>query len=273
DVEKLLLRSILSLKSDGGIEVEKLFSGKSFYSYPKPTSLIKMLINSLEISANEPTSILDFFAGSCTTAHAVMDLNSEDGGNRKFICVQLPEPCEENSEAYKAGYKTIADIGKERIRRAAKKIKDENEGKLDFDKSKLDLGFKVFKLEDSNFKQWRSDIKTPDQLKKQMSLFVDNVKPETLQDNILYELILKTGLDLNVKIEAKKANGKQYYVVDEGKLIVCLEGKISKAFVERIIKQKPEKFLCLDRAFESNDQLKTNTALPIESEKIEFNVI
>ena len=202
-----------------------------------------------------------------------MQLNAEDGGNRKYICVQLAEPCEEKSEAFKAGFKTIADIGKERIRRAGTKIKAENKGKLDFNGGKLDLGFKVFKLDESNFKQWRTDIKTAEELEKRLSLFVDNVKSESTQENILYELIVKTGLDLNVKVEAKKANGKQYFVIEQGKLIICLEEKITKGLAEKIISQKPEKFICLDRAFENDDQLKTNTALQMEAEKIEFKVI
>ena len=123
-----------------------------------------------------------------------MQLNEEDGGNRRFICVQLPEPCEQDSEAYKAGFKTVAEIGKERIRRAAAKIKKENEGKLDFATNTLDLGFKVFKLDQSNFKIWRSDVQDADTLKKQLSLFVDNVNPDAQQQDILYELILKAVL-------------------------------------------------------------------------------
>lgn len=123
------------------------------FDFAKPSNLISYLIGLCDVSDND--IVLDFFAGSCTTAHAVMALNAEDGGNRKFICVQLAEPCEEESEAFKAGFKTIADIGKERIRRAGKKIKKEIEGNLKFDKNRLDLGFKIFRLEESNFKQWR----------------------------------------------------------------------------------------------------------------------
>ncbi len=119
DVETLLLRSIISLKSDGGLEVEELLGGKNIMSYPKPTELMNTLINSIQ---DNNSIILDFFAGSATTAHAVLDLNKQDGGNRKFIMVQLPELCAEDSEAFKAGYKTIADIGKERIRRVIKNI-------------------------------------------------------------------------------------------------------------------------------------------------------
>jgi len=248
--------------------LKALFKQKVFDN-PKPINLIKRCCQIVD----KNSVVLDFFAGSCTTAQAIMDLNAEDGGNRKCISVQLAEPCDENSEAYKAGFKTIADIGKERIRRAAKRIKKENEGKLDFDGGKLDLGVKVFRLDESNFKPWRTDVKTAEQLKNQMSLFVDNVKAESTQVNILYEMILKTGLDLNVSVEVKKANGKQYFVIDGGKLIVCLEEKITKGLVDKILSQRPEKCICLDRAFTGNDQLKTNTALQMEAEKIEFKVV
>jgi adenine-specific DNA-methyltransferase len=124
-------------------EIIDLFGNAQIFSFPKPTAFINFLIT---IGINDKTGIiLDFFSGSCTTAHAVLDLNKQDNGNRKFICVQLPEKSDEKSEAFKAGYKTIADIGKERIRRVIKKIKEDDEGKLPFEKTKQDLGFKVFK--------------------------------------------------------------------------------------------------------------------------------
>lgn len=266
-----ILQRDIGYTLNGSREVTSLMEGR-FFDFPKPSSLIHTVV---EQGTSGDDIILDFFAGSCTTAHAVMALNTEDGGNRKFICVQLPEACDEKSEAFKAGYKTIADIGKERIRRAGKKIAGENSGKLDFDGNgkKLDLGFKVFKLDESNFKQWQENIETPEQLEKQMKMFVDNVKPETLQENILYELILKTGLDLNVTVESKKADGKQYFVIDGGKLVICLADKITKPLIEKITKTTPEKFICLDRAFGGNDQLKTNTALQMEAENIEFKVV
>jgi len=173
----------------------------------------------LKIGSNPNDIILDFFAGSGTTAHAVMDLNKEDGGSRKYICVQLPELCEEKSEAYKAGYKTIAEIGKERIRRAAKKIQTEIEeekkkkaGQLNFDNqenqvnpknhgSDIDLGFKVLKLDNSNFKQWQQiEGKDAKALAEQMKLFVDPVSESATIENMVYELLLKSGKDLNSKI-------------------------------------------------------------------------
>ena len=253
-------------------EVNDLMNAPKIFDTPKPNRLISRMLQISTISKNDDI-VLDFFSGSCTTADALMQLNAEDGGNRKFICVQLPEVCDKDTEAYKAGFKTIAEIGKERIRRAADKIRKEQEGKLVFDGGALDLGFKVFKLDQSNFKIWRSDIQDGKQLEKQLSLFVDNLNPEAQQDNILYELILKSGLDLNVKVEARKAHGKQYFVIEDGKLILCLEEKITEKLVEKILAEKPEKVICLDRAFAGNDQLKTNTALQMEAEKIEFKVI
>jgi len=269
--------------------------GFPFVGYPKPISLNRHLI---QIIDNEDI-VLDFFAGSCTTAHAVMQLNAEDGGDRKFICVQLAEPCEKESEAFKAGFKTIADIGKERIRRAGKKIKKESSGKLDFDKNKLDLGFKVFRLEESNFKQWRENIKEPEEFKKQLWEMVDNVKKGAAGEDMLFEIILKNSrFDLNVATEKRNYDGIDYYILatehtedTEGKKakdkkvnhglarintdfeIVCLDLKITKKFVDKVLAEKPERFTCLDAAFKNNDQLKTNTALQMENAKIEFKVI
>jgi adenine-specific DNA-methyltransferase len=211
-----------------------------------------------------------------------MQLNAEDGANRKFICVQLAEPCEEESEAFKAGFKTIADIGKERIRRAGKKVKKEIEGNLKFDKNRLDLGFKIFRLEESNFKQWRENVKTGEELKEQMRMFVDNVKKGAGSEDMLFEIILKNSrFDLNVKVTKKNFDGVDYYVLaTEGTEhtendieIICLDSKITKKFVDKVLAEKPERFTCLDVAFKNNDQLKTNTALQMEAGKIEFKVI
>ncbi|MFH1545881.1 MAG: DNA methyltransferase [Patescibacteria group bacterium] len=249
---------------------------KFSFDYPKPIELIKHFAKAV---TSEDDIILDFFAGSGTTAHAVMALNAEDGGNRKCISIQLPELCAEDSEAAKAGFETIADIAKERIRRAGKKIAEEKSRKLNFENQKLDTGFKVFKLDESNFKIWRSDVSTVEELKKQMDLFVDNVKPvaaknlSSLQENILHELILKSGLDLNVPIAKREADKKQYFALGEGELIICLEDKISPKLVEKILSKKPQKIVCLDKAFGGNDQLKTNTILQAESEGVEFKVI
>lgn len=243
----------------------------SGFETPKPIRLNQRM---LEIAAPDDAVVLDFFAGTCTMAHAVMQLNAEDGGNRKFICVQLAESCEEETEAFKAGFKTIADIGRERIRRAAKKIKEYNKGKLNFDGGKLDLGFKAFKLADSSFKQWKENIKTGEELKKQLEMFVDNKNKDAKPEDMLYEIILKNSrFDLNVPAEKKTFDGIEYYSLAGGEEIICLAEKITKKLTEKILKDKPKKFTCLDGAFKDNDQLKTNTALQMDAAKFEFKVV
>ena len=266
----------------GTAEVESIFARKIF-NFPKPVELIKRFIS---ISTQDNDIILDFFSGSCTTAHAVLDLNKEDGGSRKFICVQLAEKCDENSEGYKAGYKTIAEIGKERIRRVIKKIKEEQNGKLDFDGTleKQDLGFKVFKLSESNFKIWHPKIENEEQLLKQLALHLDPVNENAEFDNIMYELLSKSGVSLTAKIEIMDATHStssvttssptkdNYYWVNNGEIALILE-KVNENIIKTVISEKPQKVLTLDRLFKNNDQLKTNTALQMKDAGIEFKVV
>lgn len=259
-------------------ELRKLFD-EAVFTNPKPLRYIKQI---LLLASNTDTSdlILDFFAGSATTAHAVMQLNKEDGGNRKFILVQMPELCDEKSEAYKAGYKTIADIAKERIRRAGKKIQeeiaDENKKKkeeLNFEKTaenaKLDTGFKVFKLAESNFKQWRQPTEyTAEALAEQLQLFIDPVAENANLQNMVYELLLKSGKDLNVKIERKEG----YSLIDGNELALILEN-VNEELIGNVISHNPKKVITLDRIFNGNDQLKTNTALQMKNAGVEFKTI
>ncbi|MDD4437983.1 MAG: DNA methyltransferase [Tissierellia bacterium] len=251
--------------------------GKNIFTYPKP---IKLISRMLQMGSDRDSIILDFFAGSGTTAHAVMQLNKEDGGNRKFICVQMPEPCEEKSEAYKAGYNTIADIAKERIRRVGKKIQSEiaeenrkNKEKLDFDQSreevKLDTGFKVFKLSESNFKQWRQPRHhNAEELKEQLKLFIDPVAENAVVENMVYELLLKSGKDLNSQTE----NNDGYYLVNGNELAFILE-KVNEQIILEVLSKYPKKVIALDRIFNGNDQLKTNTALQMKDAGVEFKTI
>jgi adenine-specific DNA-methyltransferase len=171
--------------------LKKLFDNSQYFDYPKPVDLIKRAI---KLGSDDHGLVLDFFSGSATTAHSVMQLNVEDGGNRRFIMVQLPEPCTEKTEAYKAGYKTIADIGKERIRRAGEKILQDNAG-ID----NLDIGFKVFKLDSSNIKPWDADF---DNLENTLLNIVDNIKEDRSEDDVLTEILLKYGLDLTVPVDS-----------------------------------------------------------------------
>ena len=244
--------------------LKKLLKGKIF-DYPKPVRLIKSLVEQV---ASSDDVVLDFFAGSATTAHAIMDLNAEDGGNRKYVMVQLPEETGKNSEARKAGYKTIADIAKERIRRAGKKIKQESKDKKGIEK--LDTGFKVFKLSDSNFKAWvREEVKTKEELQEKLEGIVENVKKGARKENMLFELMLKLGIDSNTKAEDKKG----YYSIKGGEYIICLAGKIDKNLVEKILDENPHVVIILDTSFNGNDELKTNTSLQMKSKDIEFKVV
>jgi len=253
-------------------ELENLFDGKSLFENPKPVRLIK---NILRISVSKDDLILDYFAGSATTAHAVMDLNKEDGGNRKYIMVQLAESTDVESEAYKQGYKNIAEIAKERIRRAGKKLSEE-EKQLELEdngKHKLDIGFKAFKLSESNFPEWNTAVNDPEELEKQLEVFAQNGELASDSLSIIYELLLKSGYDLNSGIQLKKMNGNQTYLINDGKLIICLEEEVNKKLVDQIISSEPEKVIFLESCFEKDDQLKTNTLLQMESADIDFRVV
>ena len=260
-------------------DVRELFETKKVFDFPKPIGVVTKLLK-LGTNKNNNDIVLDFFAGSGTTAHAVMQLNKEDGGHRKFICVQLPELCDKKSEAYKAGYETIAEISKERIRRAGAKIRKEVEeeqakqkGQLQFGEEHFvempDLGFKVFKLSESNFKQWR-EIKgsNKEEWKQQVLDFINPVAENVTIDNMVYELLLKSGKSLNSVIEQK--NG--YYAINGTELILMLE-IATQEVVDAVLTEHPQKVIALDNLFEDNDQLKTNTALQMRDVGVEFRTI
>ena len=245
--------------ANGTLELKELFSEKVFDTV-KPLSLIKHLIN-LGSSGSKDSIILDFFAGSCTTAHAVMQLNKEDGGNRKFICVQLPEPCAEDSEAVKAEYKTIADIGKERIRRVIKRLNDEEKDKLPLDNSnEQDRGFKAFKLDQSNFKQWQklSVDATEEEIIRQIEMHLEHIKKTATPEDLLYEILLKKGVSLDTKIEKINIKGISTFSIFDGDFLICLEDKVTKELIDAVAEAQPSRFMCLDSAFGNNDQLKAN---------------
>ncbi len=215
---------------DATKQLKKIFNDKSFFDYPKPVSLIKQC---LELYTDEKSIVLDFFSGSATTAHAVMQLNAEDGGNRKFVLVQLPEPTDKNSEAYKAGYKNICEIGKERIRRAGDKIKAEAEDKA----ADLDIGFKVFKLDSSNLQKWNPQ---PDDLVMTLQQATDNFLPDRTEQDVLYEIMLKMGLELTCQIEEEQAAGETVYIIGGGALMICLGRNITTAVAEAVVKLHKE---------------------------------
>ncbi len=196
------------------------------FDFSKPVNLIKYLVEIIRSESND--IILDFFSGSATTAHAVMQLNAEDKGNRKYICVQIPEPTDQKSEAYKAGYKNICEIGKERIRRAAKKIVEDNSDK---DLSHLDRGFKVYKLDSSNIKEWDSDFEN---LEQNLIDATENIKEDRSSQDLLYEILLKYGLDLTLPIEEMEIENKTVYNIGFGALVVCLDDEVTINVVQKI---------------------------------------
>ena len=229
----------------GSLEVEKLFNQR-YFDFPKPVSLLS---NIVMLGADKDSFILDFFSGSSTTAHAVMKLNAEDGGNRKFIMVQLPEKTNENSEAYKAGYKNICEIGKERIRRAAKKIKEE----AGLSAQNLDIGFRVLKLDTSNME----DVYyTPQEFELQ-SLFNENVKANRTNEDLLFQVMLDLGIELSAKIENKQIAGKNVHFVDDNYLAACFDRDVNESTITEIAKLQPIYFVMRD-ASAANDNVIDN---------------
>ncbi|EPR73436.1 Type III restriction-modification system methylation subunit [Winogradskyella psychrotolerans RS-3] len=213
-----------------GTNIIKELFGSNVFSYPKSIHAVKDI---LKIISSKDDLILDFFSGSATTAHATIQLNLEDSGNRKYVMVQLPEYTDEKSEAFKSGFKTIDEIGKERIRRAAKKIVEENPEKA----KNLDLGFKVFKLDTSNIKGWDGN---PDTLDESLFDAQDNIKTDRTEHDVLYEILLKYGLDLTLPIEEKNIEGKTVFSVGFGALFICLADNITNKVAEGIGKWKEE---------------------------------
>lgn len=237
----------IGMSQDGTKETTALFGSKVF-SFPKPSSLIRFLTN-IHTSGND--YILDFFSGSATTAHAVMQLNAEDSGNRKFIMVQLPEETDEKSEAYKAGYKNICEIGKERIRRAGAKIKEEN-GMM---AQNLDTGFRVLKLDSSNMKDvyYTPDEYTGDLL----SSLTDNIKEDRTPEDLLFQVMLDLGVLLSSKIEEEVIAGKKVFNVADGFLIACFDSNVSEETITAIAKKKPYYFVMRDSSM-ATDSVATN---------------
>lgn len=246
----------------GTREIRELFDGNKIFDFPKPVQLI---LYALQLITSSSDIILDFFSGSATTAHAVMQLNAEDGGNRKYIMVQLPEVCDEKSEAYKAGYKNICEIGKERIRRAGEKIKSDETLPAE-NREKLDIGFKVFKLDSSNIKEWDSET---EDLKQSLFDSIDNIKSDRTSLDILYEILLKYGLDLNVPI----VENKYFYSIGGGTLLINLDKEIDMEVIDSICEEY-KTLLEIDEDFKTtvvlrdssfaNDVDKTNAMKKLE---------
>lgn len=227
-------------------DVRSLFDTKKVFDFPKP---IGVLTKCIAIGANKDSIILDFFSGSATTAHAVMKLNSEDGGERKFIMVQLPEITSENTEAYKAGYKNICEIGKERIRRAGKKIKEESP----LTTQDLDTGFRVLKLDSSNM---QDVYYTPADFNER-DLFEDNIKSDRTEEDLLFQTMIELGIELSAKIEQTQIAGKTVWNVSDGYLMACFDEAVNETTITEIAKQKPYYFVMRDKSL-ANDNVADN---------------
>lgn len=230
---------------DGEEEIRKIFENKSIMDYPKPKKLIQKLIVSVR---DNQSIILDFFSGAATTANAVLELNSMIKGKLTYIMVQLPEATDEKSEAYKAGYKNICEIGKERIRRAAKKIQEET-------KAEIDYGFRVYRLDESNMQ----DVyyKPQEYAQANLDLFADNVKSDRTADDLLAQLMLDWGLPLSLKIERLEIAGKEVFRVAENSLYACFDKGLDEAFAKEIAKDKPLRVVFRDNGFK-DDTAKVN---------------
>ena len=234
-------------------ELENLL-GRKIFDFPKPKELI-MRILSLIINAKQDNDFLtlDFFSGSATTAHAVMQLNADDGGNRKFIMVQLPEATDEKSEAYKAGYKNICEIGKERIRRAGKKIFEDQQAKqsdlFSGEQKPLDIGFRVLKLDSSNM---QDVYYSPEQFNENL-LFEDNIKPDRTEEDLLFQAMIELGIELSAKIEKQELAGKTVWSVADGYLMACFDTDVNETTITEIARQKPYYFVMRDSSLATDN--------------------
>jgi adenine-specific DNA-methyltransferase len=252
DIEGMALKDvILGPSTVNGQEDLRVLALDRAFDTPKPLVVLQLLMSS---ATEGDDVVLDFFAGSGTTAHAVLDLNKQDGGNRKFILVQLPEPTERED------YPTIADITKERVRRAITKLNGEDAGKLDLEgKQKQDRGFRVFKLAESNFNPWYADVAhETSALEEQLELHVDHIRPGRRSEDLLYEILLKSGFELTTPVEALQLAGTTVYSVAGGALLVCLERALTLDLIRAVADRAPERVVCLDEGFAGNDQLKAN---------------
>lgn len=262
-------------------EIKNLFDGKRVFDFPKPSKLLKNMIglgSATKLSNDD--IILDFFSGSATTAHAVMQLNAEDGGNRKHIMVQLPEPTDEKSEAFKAGYKKISDIARERINRAGEKIKADFADKLAERETPLDVGYRTYKLADTNFTKWQS-APTGDltELQARLDLMRESSNDNASEEDLLVEVLLKMGLPLTTRTQTVDVDGLHVYQVvaegdsTEGQPVLYLN-EHAKPTLEQlraiITDLTPSKFVILDDAFQGDNQLKTNLVQTCKSYDVEL---
>ena len=252
----------------GTNEIVELLGDAQIYGFPKPSKLILKLAQ-FSTQPREGDLVLDFFAGSGTTAHSVLELNNQDAGNRKFILVQLPEPLDPADKDQKAAAnfcdsldrpRNIAEVTKERVRRVIQKLSREEQATLPDENSyKQDRGFKVFKLAESNFKPWTAQLPHDAlALEKQLDLHVEHIREGRTADDLLYELLFKSGFPLATPVETFKLADKTVYSVAEGALFICLDRELTLDLIRAMAEKKPERVVCLDEGFAGNDQLKAN---------------
>jgi adenine-specific DNA-methyltransferase len=245
-------------------ELKSLFEEGKYFDTPKPTALIKYL---LQITSTSDDIVLDFFAGSGSTADAIFQFNKEGSHSCKFILVQLPEPTE-NEE-----FPTIADITKERVRRAIKKINDEEAGQFQLGETQ-DRGFRVFKLAESNFKGWEASTpKDGNALVQQLELHIDHIREGRTSEDILYEILLKSGFPLTTPVEKIELEGKAVYSVAGGGMLICLEKELTLEVIRAMAEKKPQRVICLDLGFVGNDQLKANAVQIFKTKEVVFKTV
>ena len=263
----LLFHKEVGHSQEGAKQVVELFDGKGYFDGPKPVRLIKRLLTIGNAKNND--IILDFFAGSGTTAHAISELNAEDGGNRQWICVQLGERTDEKSEAFKAGYYTIADISRERIRRAGAKTKADFADKLSERKAPLDLGFRAYAIGDSNFKRWNEQVSTAEEIRQQALESIDPLEPNATDDDILTEILLKRGISPLVTIERRAG----YLFVPSESLAISLGANLAEADFARLLDSGAEQIVLLSRTFGDDANLKANAMLQAEQRGVRVEVM
>lgn len=265
-VDTDIIKSTFDDFTDGKKELMRLFGGEAYFDNAKPTTIIKKFVDLID----DNSIILDFFSGSGTLAHSIFELN-KDNKNYQFILVQIPEGTGEKSDAYKAGFENICEIGKERIRRAGDKILKESENK------DLDIGFKVFKVDESNFIPWNPNIKTTEEAEQAILGTANDLVQGRSELDLIYELLLQYGLDLNSKIEEREINNNKFYIVNNGFLIICLNPTINNTIAKDIIDLKEElltescKVILLDKALDSKSSI--NIFNDLDSEDIELDTI
>lgn len=263
----LLFHKEVGHSQEGAKQVVELFDGKGYFDGPKPVRLIKRLLTIGNAKNND--IILDFFAGSGTAAHAISELNAEDSGNRQWICVQLGERTDERSEAFKAGYYTIADISRERIRRAGAKIKADFADKLSEREVPLDLGFRAYTIGESNFKRWNEQVSTAEEIRQQALESIDPLESNATDDDILTEILLKRGISPLVDIEQRD----DYLFVPSESLAISLSTNLTEADFACLLDSGAEQIVLLSRAFGDDANLKANAMLQAEQRGVRVEVV